>query len=327
MIDYELPCLARGLYQFSSHPTAAAAIAASASPADAAVAVAATTTTNANANAFDDANSLHISATSLNARVLALRVGLLKVLPRASNTGYASKPPVFYISAQHQDWIERAALELNLPASVFRVIPTVAITAADETQQQQQLQQQQQDGGADSFNPFLIYGMDVQALEDAIVRDKATGHAPVLIVATLGSSNSITVPFQFDDIASIRQIADSHGVWVHSEGNAVLGERDEEWEQKQKQWSETYKAGEQPESEEFGVRFQHVKTVATGNLATVAHPITSTYALSHSIVFSLQQLDASSALAVTLFTPSSAARFSSSLSSSAAAIPTTFSSL
>lgn len=56
--------------------------------------------------------------------------------------------------------------------------------------------------------------MDVAALEKAIAEDKAAGHKPFCVVATVGTTNSGAI----DDIAAIADVCKTHGLWLHVDG-------------------------------------------------------------------------------------------------------------
>ena len=53
--------------------------------------------------------------------------------------------------------------------------------------------------------------MDPDALEDAIIADKAAGLTPAIVVATIGTTSSTAV----DPVADIAAVCRAHGVWLH----------------------------------------------------------------------------------------------------------------
>ncbi|MEZ2222494.1 aspartate aminotransferase family protein [Rhizobium sp. RCC_161_2] len=56
--------------------------------------------------------------------------------------------------------------------------------------------------------------IDIEALERAIIRDEAEGHAPFLLVGTAGTVNTGAV----DDLIALRRIADAHDLHFHVDG-------------------------------------------------------------------------------------------------------------
>src|SRR5207237_7591084 len=55
------------------------------------------------------------------------------------------------------------------------------------------------------------YALRLDALEEAIAADRAAGHQPIAIVATLGPTASTAV----DPVAGIAAIAEREGMWLH----------------------------------------------------------------------------------------------------------------
>lgn len=55
------------------------------------------------------------------------------------------------------------------------------------------------------------YRMDTAALQQSIAADRAAGHLPVAVVATLGTTSSTSV----DPVADIAEIAGREGLWLH----------------------------------------------------------------------------------------------------------------
>jgi aromatic-L-amino-acid decarboxylase len=55
------------------------------------------------------------------------------------------------------------------------------------------------------------YAMRAEALEASIAGDRAAGHRPIAIVATLGTTSSTAI----DPVAAIAEIADREGLWLH----------------------------------------------------------------------------------------------------------------
>ena len=55
------------------------------------------------------------------------------------------------------------------------------------------------------------FEMRVEALEQAIAADRAAGHRPIAIVATVGTTSSTSV----DPVAAIADVAEREGLWLH----------------------------------------------------------------------------------------------------------------
>lgn len=53
--------------------------------------------------------------------------------------------------------------------------------------------------------------MDPDALEEAIISDKAAGLTPTLVVATIGTTSSTAI----DPVAEIAEVCRAHGLWLH----------------------------------------------------------------------------------------------------------------
>ena len=58
------------------------------------------------------------------------------------------------------------------------------------------------------------HAMDLQALEAAIVLDKANGAEPFFVVATLGGVNTGAS----DDLQEIARLCAAHDIWLHVDG-------------------------------------------------------------------------------------------------------------
>jgi glutamate/tyrosine decarboxylase-like PLP-dependent enzyme len=69
------------------------------------------------------------------------------------------------------------------------------------------------------------YRVHLEALEEAIARDRSRGVRPVCIVAMAGTTNTGSV----DDLARLRSIADREGMWLHADaaygGGMLLSRR------------------------------------------------------------------------------------------------------
>ncbi|HEV7810014.1 MAG TPA: pyridoxal-dependent decarboxylase, partial [Candidatus Limnocylindrales bacterium] len=55
------------------------------------------------------------------------------------------------------------------------------------------------------------FEMRVEALERAIAKDRAAGHKPIAVVATVGTTSSTSV----DPVADIAVVAEREGIWLH----------------------------------------------------------------------------------------------------------------
>src|SRR5262245_29883426 len=90
--------------------------------------------------------------------------------------------PRVYASAEAHSSIEKACMTLGLGRAGVVKVP------ADDS-----------------------YAMDVAALERAIAEDRAAGHRPVAVVATVGTTSSTSV----DPVAAIADVAEREGLWLH----------------------------------------------------------------------------------------------------------------
>jgi aromatic-L-amino-acid decarboxylase len=97
--------------------------------------------------------------------------------------GLAGKPPLtVYLSEEGHSSVDKAALVLGLGRQGIRRI------AADEN-----------------------FRMRVDALEDAIRRDRAAGKHPFAVVATVGTTSATAV----DPVAAIADVCRRHNLWLH----------------------------------------------------------------------------------------------------------------
>lgn len=55
------------------------------------------------------------------------------------------------------------------------------------------------------------HAMDADALEEAIIADRAAGLTPTAVVATIGTTSSTAI----DPVAAIADVCEAHGVWLH----------------------------------------------------------------------------------------------------------------
>ncbi len=118
----------------------------------------------------------------------------------ASAEGLAARPALrIYASAEAHSSIEKAAMTLGIGRAGTRRIPVDA-----------------------------AYRMEVPALEAAICEDRAAGHVPCAIVATIGT----TGPTSVDPTAALAEVAEREGLWLHVDAayagvTALLPERRE----------------------------------------------------------------------------------------------------
>ena len=119
----------------------------------------------------------------------ATLVALICARERTSDHGAArgglqasEQPLVVYASSQSHSSVEKAALLAGFGRANLRIV------AVDEA-----------------------YGMRAQALRAAIATDRAQGHAPCAVVATVGSTATTAI----DPLEQIAGIAREQGVWLH----------------------------------------------------------------------------------------------------------------
>jgi aromatic-L-amino-acid/L-tryptophan decarboxylase len=105
---------------------------------------------------------------------------------RAASEGLAARvaggTPVVYASAEAHSSIEKACMTLGLGRAALRHVPVDA-----------------------------EFRMRVDLLEAAIAEDRAAGHVPVAIVATIGTTSSTSV----DPVATIADVAAREDTWLH----------------------------------------------------------------------------------------------------------------
>ncbi len=92
--------------------------------------------------------------------------------------------PVFYVTRESHHSFVKAARACGLGTSAVREVPV--------------------------GERFV---MDPAALADSIERDRADGHRPFLVVATMGTTNAGLI----DPIDEILQVAEENGLWVHAD--------------------------------------------------------------------------------------------------------------
>jgi aromatic-L-amino-acid decarboxylase len=113
------------------------------------------------------------------------------VCARERSTGYGAargglqaseRPLVVYASSQSHSSVEKAALLAGFGRENVRIV------AVDDR-----------------------YAMSADALREAVVADRAHGHSPCAIVATVGSTATTAV----DPLEALAGVAREHGLWLH----------------------------------------------------------------------------------------------------------------
>jgi aromatic-L-amino-acid decarboxylase len=131
---------------------------------------------------FDGLLTDTASTSSLIALAAARETGGLE----ASMRGLAGRPdigaPRVYASAEAHSSIDKACMTLGLGRDALAKVPV-----------------------NDDFE------MRVEALEQAINADRAAGHRPIAIVATVGTTSSTSV----DPVAAIADVAERERLWLH----------------------------------------------------------------------------------------------------------------
>ncbi len=116
------------------------------------------------------------------------------VVARHAKAGFAvrtdgvqriERPMTVYCSSEVHGWAQKAVELLGLGERYLRRIPV-----------------------------DRRYRMDLAALEDAVVRDRAAGLHPICAIGTAGTVNTGAT----DDLSGIRRICDEHNLWFHVDG-------------------------------------------------------------------------------------------------------------
>jgi aromatic-L-amino-acid decarboxylase len=127
----------------------------------------------------------HFTSGGQTSNLTALLVAREQALPGAREHGLAGRPAVVYCSEEAHHSIVRAVEATGLGRRAVRRIPT------DDRRR-----------------------MRVDALADAIARDRAEGITPIAVVATAGT----TLTGAVDPLAAIADVCAEHGVWLHVDG-------------------------------------------------------------------------------------------------------------
>lgn len=117
--------------------------------------------------------------------------------PPASKNARLSGKPVFYTSAGFS-LSAHAENFAFMNGVIIRMIPLASTPHDSEA--------------------LTSHYLDPVILRSQIQRDVAAGLAPCAILAMVGASNG----YQLDDLRQLRIIADDYGMWVHTEGSAIL---------------------------------------------------------------------------------------------------------
>jgi aromatic-L-amino-acid decarboxylase len=127
-----------------------------------------------------------LTDTASTSSLIALAAAREAAGTHASAEGIAGREDVprlrIYASSEAHSSIEKAAMTLGLGRSSVVRLPT------DDA-----------------------YAMRLDALVEAIAADRAAGHRPIAIVATVGTTSSTAI----DPVASIADVAAREGLWLH----------------------------------------------------------------------------------------------------------------
>ena len=131
----------------------------------------------------EGASGVLVTGTS-QATVIALAAARLRVLPDVRAKGQGAAPLVAYAGAGAHNAAKKAMELLGLGHEALRAIP---------------------EGDA---------GMDVAALRDRIIADRAAGLLPFAMIGTAGSVDM----GRFDDLNGLADLAAQTGLWLHVDG-------------------------------------------------------------------------------------------------------------
>ena len=128
-----------------------------------------------------------LTDTASTSTLIALAAAREAAGTEASAKGLAARPELgaglrVYTSAEAHSSVEKACMTLGLGRASLVRIPT-----------------------NDRFE------LRTEALEAAIATDRADGHRPIAIVATIGTTSSTSI----DPVAAIADIAEREGLWLH----------------------------------------------------------------------------------------------------------------
>lgn len=126
----------------------------------------------------------HFTSGGSEANYTALLCALNRATPEFATKGARAfaGPPVFYASREsHLAWL-KIAQQAGIGRSAVRLVAT--------------------DG---------LGRMDQNALKDAVISDRASGHVPIMIVATAGTTNAGMI----DPLSPCAEVARSYNLWYH----------------------------------------------------------------------------------------------------------------
>jgi glutamate/tyrosine decarboxylase-like PLP-dependent enzyme len=126
----------------------------------------------------------HFTSGGSEANYTALLCALTKATPEFAAKGARAfaGPPVFYVSQEsHLAWL-KIAHQAGIGRSAVRLVAT------------------------DGFGR-----MDQRALKDAVIGDRASGHVPIMIAATAGTTNAGMI----DPLFACAELARSNDLWYH----------------------------------------------------------------------------------------------------------------
>jgi aromatic-L-amino-acid/L-tryptophan decarboxylase len=133
---------------------------------------------------YDEKAGGNLTSGGMTANFIGLKLGRDAVSgDRAQHDGIRERYAV-YVSEERHVSIDKAVDAIGLGRSALRALPTDA-----------------------------DFQVRIDALEDAITRDKKNGIRPLILVGVFGTTNNGAV----DDIRVLRQIADREGMWLHAD--------------------------------------------------------------------------------------------------------------
>jgi aromatic-L-amino-acid decarboxylase len=128
----------------------------------------------------------HINDTASISTFLAIAAARHEKVPELRQQGLAARPELpkltVYCSEQRHSSIDKAMVALGLGLDQLRLVPT-----------------------DDAFS------MDAAALEARIAADRAAGHLPIAVVATVGTTSSTSA----DPVAAVAAICRREKIWLH----------------------------------------------------------------------------------------------------------------
>jgi aromatic-L-amino-acid decarboxylase len=124
-----------------------------------------------------------IADTASTSTLLALGAARERAFPQASQRGLQKAPKLaIYCSQEAHSSVDKAAMVLGLGKAAVRRLPT------DEQ-----------------------FRLRVDALAEAVAKDRKEGVLPMAVVATVGTTSTTSV----DPVREIAQVCREHGLWLH----------------------------------------------------------------------------------------------------------------